>query len=70
MAFRVVQQITGQVSADVESESALSRVRSEAGRAGGLKGGKARKAALTPERRSEIAKTAAEVRWHSGESGE
>jgi hypothetical protein len=33
------------------------------GRSGGLKGGKARSESLTPERRSEIAKTAAKKRW-------
>lgn len=33
------------------------------GRKGGLKGGKARKAALSSERRSEIAKAAAKARW-------
>jgi hypothetical protein len=33
------------------------------GRLGGLKGGKARAKALTPERRSEIAKRAARRRW-------
>jgi len=33
------------------------------GRLGGLKGGKARAAKLTPEERSEIAKRAAEKRW-------
>jgi hypothetical protein len=33
------------------------------GRAGGLKGGKARAASLTPERRSEIAKKGAAKRW-------
>jgi len=33
------------------------------GRRGGLKGGKARAAKLTPERRSEIAKKAAASRW-------
>jgi hypothetical protein len=31
--------------------------------AGGRKGGPARAAALTPEQRSEIAKTAAQARW-------
>ena len=35
----------------------------ELGRLGGLKGGKARAASLTPERRKEIAKKAAESRW-------
>jgi len=33
------------------------------GRKGGLKGGKARAAKLTPEQRSEIAKKAAMARW-------
>jgi len=33
------------------------------GRRGGLKGGKARAASLTPEQRSEIAKKAAAKRW-------
>lgn len=33
------------------------------GRLGGKRGGKARAAKLTPERRSEIAKKAAEARW-------
>lgn len=33
------------------------------GRRGGLKGGRARADALTPEERSEIAKKAAQARW-------
>jgi hypothetical protein len=33
------------------------------GRLGGLKGGKARAAKLSPERRSEIARKAAAARW-------
>jgi len=35
------------------------------GRLGGLKGGKARAAKLTPERRSEIARKAGKNRWAS-----
>lgn len=35
------------------------------GRRGGLKGGKARAAKLTAERRSEIAQRAAQARWSS-----
>jgi hypothetical protein len=35
------------------------------GRRGGLKGGKARAAAMTPERRAEIARMAAAKRWGS-----
>lgn len=37
------------------------------GRLGGLKGGPARKARLSDERRSEIAKKAAKARWYPGE---
>jgi hypothetical protein len=33
------------------------------GKLGGLKGGKARAKALSPERRKEIASTAAKARW-------
>jgi hypothetical protein len=35
------------------------------GRKGGLKGGKARAAKLTPEERSEIARKASQARWSS-----
>ena len=37
------------------------------GRRGGLKGGKARAAKLTPEQRSEIAQKAAMARWKQAE---
>lgn len=37
-----------------------------AGRTGGLKGGKVRAERLSPERRSEIARAAANARWHKG----
>jgi hypothetical protein len=40
----------------------------ELGRQGGLKGGRARAAKLTPEQRSEIARKAARARW--GQAGE
>lgn len=39
------------------------------GRKGGLKGGKARAAKLTPEKRSEIARKAAAVRWSAWNDG-
>lgn len=38
----------------------------ELGRRGGLKGGKARAASMTPEERSEAARKAARARWSSG----
>jgi len=40
------------------------------GRAGGLKGGRARSESLTADKRSEIAKAAAAARWIRGEGGE
>jgi len=61
-AFRVVQEATGQI------EPKAKKPRKEydykvLGHKGGLKGGKARANKLTPERRKEIAKVAASVRW-------
>ena len=60
-AFNVVQQATA------EDEPEAPPVKNPAavalGRLGGLKGGKARAKALTPEQRSEIAKKAAKARW-------
>ena len=43
--------------------SLVSRVMAEMGRKGGLKGGKARAASLSPAERQKIAKKAAETRW-------
>ena len=40
----------------------------ELGRRGGLKGGKARAAKMTPEQRSEAARKAAKVRWQKSTS--
>lgn len=58
IAHAVFQQASGEVPAPAEPTKAQ-----ETGRKGGLKGGAARKAALTPEQRSEIAKKAASTRW-------
>lgn len=57
-AFRVVQEATGQIEPKPTFDAKAL------GRRGGLKGGKARAASLTPERRVEIAKKAALKRWH------
>ena len=54
-AFRVVQEATGQLKGGFDAKAM--------GRLGGLKGGRARAAKLTPERRTEIAKKAALARW-------
>jgi len=73
LAAFIVQQSTGDASSEPapvapphETEppsEALRQAAAELGRRGGLKGGKARAANLTPERRAEIAKKAAETRW-------
>lgn len=45
------------------TSSEISKVMAELGRRGGKIGGKKRAKALTPERRSEIARKAARKRW-------
>jgi len=57
-AFRVVQEATGQV----EPKPARTFDAVALGRRGGLVGGRVRAERLTPERRVEIAKKAAEAR--------
>ncbi len=61
IAFRVVQQATGQ--AEPESPDEKNPAAVALGRLGGLKGGKARAAKMTPEERSAAAKKAVEARW-------
>lgn len=50
-----------------EPEDTRNPAAVELGRRGGLKGGKARAAKLTPEQRSEIARKAAAARWKESE---
>ncbi|ASU35378.1 hypothetical protein [Mucilaginibacter xinganensis] len=58
-AFFILEQITNENSVEhTKNEAAVAL-----GRLGGLKGGKARAESMTPERRKEIAKKAAEKRW-------
>jgi hypothetical protein len=59
----IVDLATGAAVEDKQSasEDAVAR---ESGRRGGLRGGKARAARLSAERRSEIAREAATARWH------
>ena len=67
-AFRVVQEATGQAEPEPK-ETELGSIEGKnphavaLGRLGGLKGGKARFQKLTPERRKEIARKAAQIRW-------
>ena len=60
-AFSVVQQATDETPPEPVDEK--KKAAQDSGRRGGLKGGDARAATLTPEQRSEIAKKAAAKRW-------
>jgi hypothetical protein len=63
IAFRVMQQATGQVPKEEAPDPNKNPAAVTLGRLGGLKGGKARAAKLDPEKRKQIAKKAAETRW-------
>lgn len=60
---RLAAAIVGDATDESPQEPETSQAR--AGRSGGLKGGKNRAERLSPERRSEIARKAAETRWRS-----
>ena len=64
-----VNQIAAGILAAVTKEATAQPQKNPAavalGRMGGLKGGKARAASLTPAKRSQIAKKAAAARWKS-----
>jgi hypothetical protein len=61
-AFSIVRQITGQ-----EKKLGINAGKNPnavaLGRLGGVKGGKARAAKLSPQQRSDIARSAAAARW-------
>jgi hypothetical protein len=59
LAKLMVDIATGETSDSVTSSTQMA----ELGRSGGLKGGAARAASMSPERRQEIAKQAAQSRW-------
>lgn len=69
LAKRIVDLATGQTS-DPDPDAGKNSAAVQLGRLGGLKGGAARSAAMTPERRSEIAQKAAAKRWGRESSGE
>lgn len=60
LAKLIVDIATGEAE-DTVSES--KRSQTKRGRAGGLKGGKARSKRLTPQEREDIARLAARARW-------
>jgi len=62
LAKLIVDLATGQVE-DTIPPTNKNHHAVELGRLGGIKGGKARAEALSPEKRSEIAKNAAKKRW-------
>ncbi len=64
IAFRVVQEATGQIEPKAEKPRREYDYKA-LGRAGGLRGGKARANSLTSEQRREIARKAAQARWGS-----
>lgn len=64
LAKRVVDVATGDFEDTRPPEGAKDPAAVSLGRRGGLKGGKARAQKLSPERRSEIAKKAAQKRWN------
>jgi hypothetical protein len=59
----IVEDATGEARASDESVPDKDPLAVELGRRGGLKGGKARAAKLSPQQRSEIARKAAAARW-------
>jgi hypothetical protein len=61
LASEIVAEATGEKKQRQEPEKNPAAV--ELGRHGGLKGGPARAAKLSPKKRSEIAKKAAAARW-------
>jgi len=62
LAYSIVQQATGQIP-KVNPDEGKNPAAVSLGRLGGLKGGKARAASLTPAKRKAIAKKAAKARW-------
>lgn len=59
LAAFITEEVTGEPAPDTD-KNASAAIR---GRLGGLKGGKARAAKMTPEERSESARRAAQARW-------
>jgi hypothetical protein len=68
---RLATAIVGEATAEEDSGQPLHQKNAaavELGRIGGLKGGKARAASLTPQQRSEAARKAAKARWKKARS--
>jgi len=62
-AFQAVRRLTQSEEPPEPTAADRKKIAAILGSRGGKKGGKARAKALSPERRAEIAKAAAEARW-------
>ena len=63
LAKSIVDAATSEDAPEEDTRDEISKAAAALGRLGGLKGGPARKKALSAKRRSEIAKKAAKARW-------
>lgn len=63
LAHMIAQRSTAEPTPISTAKKKKNHAAVALGRLGGLKGGKARKEKLTPERRREIAQSAARKRW-------
>lgn len=63
-AFSIMQKVTGQVAPVSVEKPEKNPAAVALGRLGGLKGGIARASNLSPERKSEISRNAANSRWN------
>ncbi len=61
LAFDIVQDLTSEEPREVEPEKNPAAVKR--GRLGGLKGGRGRASKISAEKRSQIARKAAQARW-------
>ena len=64
LASQLVAEATDSAPRPEDVDSGKDPAAVALGRKGGLKGGKARAAKMTPEERSESARNAAKARWH------
>ena len=63
LAARLVDEATGDAPVQADPDAGKDPAAVALGRKGGLKGGKARAAKMTPEQRSAAARKAAQARW-------
>ena len=63
LAFNVVRESIGEAPLEPDPDAGKDPAAVALGRKGGLKGGKARAATMTPEELSEAGRKAAKARW-------